>query len=67
MVSDSNAVERFIREAQAATARNHPKIVTIHEIGESGTNRFIVTGFIMGRRARNYSGGRVLSSNHLTR
>ena len=48
-----SVVQRFLREARAASALNHPNIVTIHEVGETPTGEhFIVQELIEGRTLR---------------
>jgi serine/threonine protein kinase len=62
-VSDEGRLRRFIQEARAASALNHPNIVTILEIGESGGAHFIAMEYIEGQTLRQ----RLLSSPALTR
>ncbi len=50
---DSDAqVQRFEREAYAASALNHPNILTIHEIGRDGDTYFIAAEFVTGQTLR---------------
>jgi serine/threonine protein kinase/TolB-like protein/Tfp pilus assembly protein PilF len=49
---DEERVRRFVQEAKAASALNHPNIITIHEIGQTEDRHYIATEFIEGETLR---------------
>src|SRR5262245_46390095 len=50
--SDAGRVRRFEQEARAASALNHPNIITIHEIGETESTLYIITEYVEGATLR---------------
>ena len=64
---DASAVERFHREAQAASALNHPHICTIHDLGEHEGKPYIAMELLKGQTLKHRIGGKAMPVDEVLR
>lgn len=67
VANDKDRVQRFVREAKAASALNHPNILTVFEIGTFEGAQYIATEFIQGKTLRELMRSGSLSVNEALR